>query len=71
MLLHACLTLKKSFCPGLVTLCITRTKKLHCRRNTTSYYNIKYDYGHKIILSGTGKKKKRFQISLKVTLMTI
>ena len=44
--------------PGMATLSITRAKKLHCRRNITSYYNIKYEYCRKIILSGARKKKK-------------
>ena len=43
-----------------VTLPITRTEKLHCRRNITFKYNIKYKYCHKIILSGAGKRKKTF-----------
>ena len=52
---------------GVVTLSIKRTKKLLCRRNTTSqFYNIKYKYRHKIIVSGAGKKKKKHvQISRK------
>ena len=46
--------------PGLVTLSTTRTKKLHCRRNITSYYDMKYEYCHKTILSGAGKKKQKY-----------
>ena len=50
--------------PGLVTLSIPHTEKLHCRRNITSKCNIKCEYCHKIILGGAGKKNV-FQIKIK------
>ena len=51
--------------PGLVTLSILHTEKLHCCRNITSWYNINiWVLSWNNIEWNWKKEKKRFQINL-------